>query len=137
MTEELYTVDAAAERLKLHNKTVLRFIREGRLRATKVGKQYRILRSDLYAFAGVVQSAQEAATARVTAVIDVAGVDDALLRRLTSVLLGARIGNERAAQAMTIDIAHDPGRVAAKVIAVGIPADVAQLLTLVDACLGT
>ncbi len=65
MTQELYTVEAAAERLKLHNKTVLRFIREGRLRATKIGKQYRILHSDLDAFAGV-GSAREAPAAATT-----------------------------------------------------------------------
>jgi excisionase family DNA binding protein len=52
MSEELYTVEMAAERLKLHPKTVLRFIRDGRLRATRIGKSYRILRSDLDAFGG-------------------------------------------------------------------------------------
>ena len=32
MSEDVYTVEQFAERLKLHRKTVLRFIREGRLR---------------------------------------------------------------------------------------------------------
>jgi excisionase family DNA binding protein len=52
MSGNLYTVAEAAERLKLHVKTVLSFIRDGRLKATRVGKQYRILQSDLDAFAG-------------------------------------------------------------------------------------
>ena len=134
MTEELYTVEAAAERLKLHNKTVLRFIREGRLRATKIGKQYRILRSDLDAFAGF-GSAREAPAARVTTVVDVPNVDQELLRRLTSTMLGAAGSNEQHAQAISIDIAHDPVRRTAKVIAVGTLSDVAGLLKLVDACL--
>lgn len=52
MSGNLYTVAEAAERLKLHVKTVLSFIRDGRLKATRVGKQYRITQSDLDAFAG-------------------------------------------------------------------------------------
>ena len=52
MSEDVYTVELAAERLRLHPKTVLRFIAEGRLRAVKMGKSYRILRSDLDALIG-------------------------------------------------------------------------------------
>lgn len=134
MTEELYTVEAAAERLKLHSKTVLRFIRERRLRATKIGKQYRILRSDLDAFAGI-DSAREAQAARVTAIIDVPDVGEDLLRRLTSTMLGAGGGHQQDGPPVSIDVAHDPVRRTAKVIAVGTPSDVAALLQLVDACL--
>jgi excisionase family DNA binding protein len=52
-TGELCTAAFAALHLKLHIKTVLRFIREGRLRATRVGRSYRIVRSDLEASAGI------------------------------------------------------------------------------------
>lgn len=140
MTEELYTVEAAAERLKLHKKTVLRFLRERRLRATKIGKQYRILRSDLDAFAGAVP-AREPRAARVTTVVDVPDVDEELRRRLTSTMLAAGSAgvqggdHEPRAHAMSVDVAHDPVRRTVKVIAVGSPSDVAMLLKLVDACL--
>lgn len=133
MTQELYTVEAAAERLKLHTKTVLRFIREGRLRATKIGKQYRILRSDLDAFAGAGATG-EAPAARVTAVVDIPDVDQERLRRLTAMMLGAA-GSSQHSRSMSVDIAHDPIRHAVKVIAVGTPSDVSGLLGLVDACL--
>jgi excisionase family DNA binding protein len=139
LSEEFYTVEAAAERLKLHKKTVLRFLRERRLRATKIGKQYRILRSDLDAFAGVA-STREAPAARVTTVVDVADVDEALRQRITSTMLGAASAgggsSEQRAHAMSVDVAHDPVRRTVKVIAVGTPSDVAMLLKLVDACLG-
>lgn len=141
MTEELYTVEAAAERLKLHKKTVLRFLRERRLRATKIGKQYRILRSDLDAFAGAGVT-REAPAARVTTIVDVADVDEELRRRLTSTMLaagtsgGATADRESSrAHALSVDVAHDPVRRTVKVIAVGTPSDVATLLRLVDACL--
>ena len=55
MANTLLTVDEAAEALKLHPKTVLRHIREGRLEATRIGKAYRIDRSKLDAFAGLAQ----------------------------------------------------------------------------------
>jgi len=133
MSQELLTVDAAAEALSLHAKTVLRHIREGRLRATKVGKQYRILRSDLQAFAGT--PVRDAARARATAVVDVDDVDDHLLQRLTAILLGARRGAGEGVH-LSIDVAHDPVRRSAKVIAVGAPADLAMVLKLLEACLG-
>jgi excisionase family DNA binding protein len=41
----LVTVEQAAEELKLHPKTVLRYIHEGRLEATRIGKAYRIDRA--------------------------------------------------------------------------------------------
>ena len=94
MTEKLFSVEAAAERLQLHTRTVLRFIREGRLRATKVGKQYRILGTDLDALAGI-SVAQTLPQARVTAVVDIPDVDERLLRSLTATLMGAAAGPAR------------------------------------------
>jgi excisionase family DNA binding protein len=132
MSEELLTVEAAAEALSLHAKTVLRHIREGRLRATKVGKQYRILRSDLAAYAGSPVPA-EGAGARATAVVDIEDVDAVLLQRLSAILLGARQGADMSAR-LSIDIAHDPIRRSVKVIAIGSVGDVAMVLKLADAC---
>ena len=52
MPSQLLTADQVAETLNLHVKTVLRHIREGRLIARRIGKEYRITRADLNAFAG-------------------------------------------------------------------------------------
>ena len=38
MSTTLFTVEQAAQRLNLHPKTVLRYIRDGQLPATRVGK---------------------------------------------------------------------------------------------------
>lgn len=51
MFEKYYTVEQAAELLKMHIKTVQRYIREGKLRANKVGKSWRITGHDLSIFA--------------------------------------------------------------------------------------
>ncbi len=52
MSQELYSVEQVAERLGLHVKTVRSYVREGRLKAVRIGKQYRIAREDLEAMTG-------------------------------------------------------------------------------------
>lgn len=130
--DHLLTVEAAAERLKLHPKTVLRFIREGRLSAAKVGKSYRIQRADLDALAGIEPKAA-ATSSRATAVIDIPDVDPELLRRLTSMLLGAGGASSQRDDDLSLDIAHDPLRRSVKVIAVGAPRHVAAILEIAAA----
>ncbi|WP_410908004.1 helix-turn-helix domain-containing protein, partial [Priestia sp. SIMBA_032] len=52
MTPSYYlSADEVADELGLHVRTVRTYIRDGRLRAARVGKQYRITRADLAAFA--------------------------------------------------------------------------------------
>lgn len=134
MTTEFLTVDAAAQLLKLHPKTVLRFIREGRLRATRLGKQYRLLRSDLNAFAGA-DATPLRQTARATSIVDINDVDIALIERLSAHLLAATQGRQPTDNPISLDIAHDPLRRSAKIIIHASPADTATLLGFVDACL--
>lgn len=50
MNEKLYTIDQVAEILGMHHKTIRKFITQGRLRANKVGKQWRISGHDLSNF---------------------------------------------------------------------------------------
>lgn len=133
MAGRLYTVEDAAERLKLHPKTVLRFIREGRLPAAKVGKAYRVQASDLDAFAGISPNGR-GTDGRATVVLDITDVDAELLRRLTSTLMGAGGVSELRRERLSLDIAHDPIRRTAKVIAVGSPRDVAAILEIAAAC---
>ena len=45
--EQFYTSDEAAKILKLNVQTIQRFIREEKIRAVKVGREYRIKESDL------------------------------------------------------------------------------------------
>lgn len=50
MSNGYYTVDQVAEMLQMHVKTVRRYIREGKLPAAKVGKQWRVTGHDLSIF---------------------------------------------------------------------------------------
>src|SRR5271155_4416348 len=122
MSEEVYTVEQFAERLKLHPKTVLRFIRDGRLRAVKVGKSYRILRTEMEAMTGMdvrlvhsVEAAmigerQERSRARVTSIVDIPEVAPEAAQRLARMLPAARMGQEAHRDLMNIDVVYDPAR---------------------------
>ena len=135
MSEEFYTVDQSAQRLSLHPKTVLRLIREGRLRATRIGKAYRVLRSDLDAFAGVVARrapARPEPRARVTAITDVADLSPDQATRLANALQAALVSSEARPEPVQLDTAYDPIRRSLKAIVVASPADAAALLRIIE-----
>lgn len=50
MNKDYYTVEQISNMLDIHPKTIQRYIREGRLRASKVGKSWRINGHDLSVF---------------------------------------------------------------------------------------
>ncbi len=50
MKETYYTVEQIADMLHMHVKTVQRYIREGKLRAVKIGKGWRVSGHDLSVF---------------------------------------------------------------------------------------
>ena len=47
MNETYYSVEQISEMLHIHPKTVQRYIREGKLRAAKLGKSWRVTGHDL------------------------------------------------------------------------------------------
>jgi excisionase family DNA binding protein len=51
MNISYYTVDQIAELLHIHPKTIQRYIREGKLPASKIGKSWRVSGHDLSRFA--------------------------------------------------------------------------------------
>lgn len=132
MSEELYTVEQAAERLKLHAKTVLRAIREERLRATRVGKSYRILRSDLDAFAGV--PARVAATGGdpwITSIIDIPNIWPEMAQKWARTVTNALNARTPGGPPLRADVIYEPERSHLKIIVVGPPGDVVNLMNLI------
>src|SRR6056297_3146309 len=57
MNKEYYTVKQIAQLLELHEKTVQRYIREGKIKAQKVGKSWRISKGNLDDFTGMLEEA--------------------------------------------------------------------------------
>lgn len=91
-----YTVEQISEMLSIHPKTIQRYIREGKLRAAKVGKGWRVTGHDLSVF--IESSGNEGPAAKnppvrnaiASSVIDIAadGKDDAIrfMNTLTAAL---------------------------------------------------
>lgn len=59
MNNNYLTIYEVADALGLHHKTVRGFINSGKLKAMKVGKQWRIIREDLDAFMGKASSLEK------------------------------------------------------------------------------
>ena len=157
MSEEVYTVEQFAERLKLHPKTVLRFIKDGRLRAVKVGKSYRILRTEMEAmvtgysseeFSGAIDAfrgmlerkaapTRVRADARVTSIVDLAGVAPDRAERMARMLPAVRTVQRAQADDMNIEVIYDPARQHLKVLIVGSPGDTAAMLKMVEVLAGS
>lgn len=133
MSEELYTVDQAAERLKLHAKTVLRAIREGRLRATRVGKSYRILKGDLDAFAGVPARAATTSGGEpwITSIVDIPDVWPEIAQKWARTVTNALNARPPGGPPLRADVIYEPERSHLKIIVVGPPGDVVNLMNLI------
>ena len=109
--EGLCTVAFAAAQLGLHRKTILRFIREGRLPARRIGKSYRIRRSDLENFAGLPANATPAAgKPSVTAIVDLPGVIPALAQRWMTTVTASLKGRSEGSTPMKVEVIYDEAR---------------------------
>ncbi|MEU3017805.1 helix-turn-helix domain-containing protein [Nocardiopsis sp. NPDC007018] len=139
MTRQYYSVDQVADLLGLHVKTVRAYVREGRLAATRIGKQYRVRRSDLEEFTGG-PLAEEAMPPRGTphaeasTVVQVDDVDRATVDRLTTLLTVTGRPEDRGR--VHVQVVHDPERSRLKVVIVGDLASTATLLGYVDSLTG-
>ena len=91
MSSHLYTVDQVAERLTLHAKTVRRYIREGRLKARRIGKEYRVTRADLNEFAGEAEPDPVVRTRQVTvsSIVDVDAIAPGDSHRVTTMIMAS------------------------------------------------
>ncbi len=131
--DELCTVDDAAAHLQVHRKTVLRFIRDGRLPATRIGKAYRIRRADLDTFAGTPTPVVTAAdAARVTSIVDVPGVGPTLASKLAGAVTNSLHGSRDQRGDVHAEVVYDAEHSHLKIIVIGAVADTRSLLGLVQ-----
>jgi excisionase family DNA binding protein len=113
LTATLLSVEQVAEILKLHVRTVRNYVRDGRLKATRIGKQYRISLGDLEAFTGgPVESHDDRILApggrvQVSSVFTVEGVTPTLANRMTNSLIGSANGPRAPGQSLAITTAYD------------------------------
>lgn len=131
MEQSWYSVEQVAGRLGLHVRTVRGYIREGRLAAVRIGKQYRVARSDLDVFTG---RPGDIAPPRVevSAVVEFDGVSAKAADRLsTLVVAGAQFSREER-QPLRLQTVYDDSRGRLKVIILGGVGDTADVLRTID-----
>ncbi|WP_067829515.1 helix-turn-helix domain-containing protein [Nocardia inohanensis] len=143
MTERLYSVEDVAERLGLHVRTVRSYVRDGKLPATRIGKQYRITQSDLEAFTGtpVPATARESAArerhAEVSSIVEIDAVDRGTADRLSTLLTGATGNRHPGDQPLRFQTFYDAERARLKVIVVGGLSETARLLEYMEGVLAS
>ncbi len=131
MEQELLTVEAAAETLKLHPKTVLRFIREGKLKATKVGRAFRIPRREVEALAGLDPVEPRTGTAvRATSIVEIEDLTIEEAQRLIT-LIQASISGPKP-DPIQLETAYDRNRRSLKFVIIATPGDAGALLSLLS-----
>lgn len=111
--------------LGLHVRTVRGYIRDGRLPAVRIGKQYRIAQRDLDAFTG---SPRQAPTAHVTAVVELDDVSAELADRVSTLV----VAGAQQAQGLRVQSVYDASRGHLKLIVLGPPAVTADVLITID-----
>ena len=134
----LYSLDQVAERLGLHVRTVRAYVRNGRLAATRIGKQYRVTDTDLAAFVGRAPAgvaSEEVGRVRyveVSSIVHIDAVSPELASRMTNGILGAAHGRRSEHPPLRVDSQYDETRGRLKLIFTSDPATTASLLGLVQ-----
>ncbi|MFC0007596.1 helix-turn-helix domain-containing protein [Micromonospora siamensis] len=134
MSDDVYSVEQVAALLDLHPRTVRGYIRAGRLRATRIGKQYRITRADLDALTGR-PSPPTRRSVEVSSIVQVDAVDRVTADRLGTLLLAAANTGGEPGRPLRVQVVHEPERDRLRVVVLGGPAATADLLRLLDALL--
>jgi excisionase family DNA binding protein len=135
--DQPYSVGQVADLLGLHVKTVRGYVRDGRLKAVRIGKQYRITREDLEAFTGHPVEPPARETARrvrhveVSSVVQVDAISPDAVRRLTNTLMAAVAVRPDGADRLRLQTVHDEERASLKIIVIGGLADSAEIMRLV------
>jgi excisionase family DNA binding protein len=133
MSGKLVTVDEAAEQLSMHPKTVLRYIRDGRLQATRIGKSYRITEAALSALArGANETAGVTMRARATCVIDIPEISLEASERVAMLLNSAAITRDADAAPLHLETVFDPLTRTMKIVVIGRPTDTAKMLDMLQ-----
>lgn len=127
MENRFYTIDQIAEILGIHHKTVRKFIKEGKLKANKLGKQWRISQIDLDIFTKDKNSIIESEVPicneelefsnkdskveinneiRVSSVIDLEEIDKEEYLRISNMLLAIMNCKDESLQRQTINMKY-------------------------------
>lgn len=139
MPQDWFTTDEVAERLGLHVRTVRGYLRDGRLTAVRIGKQYRIAREDLDAFLGrpTPPSPGESATrhrhVEASSAVEISAVDRRTVDRISTLLTSANAHQREDDDRLRIQAIYDEERAHLKVLVFGSLITSANVFEMIDA----
>jgi excisionase family DNA binding protein len=138
-TASIYTADQVAGLLNLHVKTVRRYVRDGRLKARRIGKEYRITRADLDAFAGdTLPSATPVARTRhviASTIVDADVVSPEDSYRITTLLMAALNSRKGEGDFPRVDTIYYEEQAKLRITITASPALTCDLLRTINALL--
>src|SRR3954465_8132330 len=135
--QDLYSVEQVASQLGLHVRTVRNYVRDGRLKGIRIGKQYRIAREDLESLTGHRAAPAHTAAAprrelEVSSIVEVDAIGFDAASRMTNSLMAATNGRSATDGPLRIDTIYDRERERLKVIVIGSIRATASLLKFVS-----
>jgi excisionase family DNA binding protein len=136
----LYSLEQVAERLGLQVRTVRNYVRSGRLKAIRIGKQYRVTRESLEDLTGPALKRDAVPRHRhveVSSVIQVDAVSQDTASRVTNHLVGAAKAPHDDGSALRVETIYDEERSQLKVIVIGSLLDAANAFRLLSVLLET
>lgn len=116
MEHDLYSAEQVAELLNLHVKTVRNYVKEGRLRAVRIGKQYRIAGEDLAALTGRPVASFRPEPVRRERHIDVSSIVEI---DAVSPETANRLINMPAESGMRVEVIYNRERAQLKIVLIG------------------
>jgi excisionase family DNA binding protein len=137
----LYSLEDVASRLGLNVRTVRAYVRSGRLKAVKIGKQYRVSRDSLEALTGNTdtfrhpESPLRRRQVSVSGVVEISAASPELASRISNLLIGAAGSNRAEDAPLRVETIHDPVRATIKIVVIGDLSAAADLFRLVHGVL--
>jgi len=143
MEHKLYSIADLSDILKLHPKTILRFIHEGKIKARKIGRSWMVSRDELkeYAhseFAGEERPRQETSPVRlaeriaVSAVVEIDEENSDEASRISNSLMAMLNGKDDSWGKTRFDFFYYPEIRKAKYVLYGSPKFIAAVLGTFD-----
>jgi excisionase family DNA binding protein len=139
---ELYSVGEVAELLGLHVRTVRNYVRDGRLKAVRIGKQYRISKEDLATLTGrpADDTAPGPAPApghvEVSSIVQIDALGPDAAHRLSTFVTASAQSPRDTPEPLRIQTVYDKERTRMKIVILGGAAATADLLHMIDGLLG-
>jgi excisionase family DNA binding protein len=131
----LLSVEQVAAQLGLHVRTVRAYLRSGRLKGVRIGKQYRIAREDLARLTGRGGPLEPVVRHRhvdVSSIVQVDAISPESVDRVTNMLMAAAKSPREEEHPLRVDTTYDAERARLKVFVSGSAETTIGMLRLVN-----